>query len=261
MATASLDGVWAKLRRAEAQLDEFQAILTAYIKQYEYTFARDKQPREGGWYHVRVVMPDPPLDYGVLVGEYIHNLRSSLDHTVWQLVILNGRRPRGSNQFPVARSLAGWRKALCRHQLLGVSSQHAALIRRFQPFHRGDRAKYHPLATLTSLSNEDKHRIVHAASLAVIAADLEITLKIDPPVAAHQIEVFPGSVIDGADLFRFRSWPLPGQDPMMDRHVNMEIKLPTRVLFGRQRIGWIDLHRLGRVVTEIVQAVAPDFPS
>ena len=35
--------------------------------------------------------PEPsPLHLGVIVGDFLHNLRCVLDHLVWQLVVLNG---------------------------------------------------------------------------------------------------------------------------------------------------------------------------
>jgi hypothetical protein len=48
----------------------------------------------------------------VILGEIIHDLRSSLDHVVWQLVIANGSLPGYWNQFPIFSegSLAGWVK-------------------------------------------------------------------------------------------------------------------------------------------------------
>ncbi|HWY89805.1 MAG TPA: hypothetical protein VNY31_03965 [Solirubrobacteraceae bacterium] len=46
--------------------------------------------------------PDPPPHLGVIVGDFLHDLRCVLDHLVWQLVLLNGRKPndRTSSRSP-----------------------------------------------------------------------------------------------------------------------------------------------------------------
>jgi hypothetical protein len=41
-----------------------------------------------------------PLRLGVIVGDFLHNLRCVLDHLVWQLVLSNGQTPSVRNQFP-----------------------------------------------------------------------------------------------------------------------------------------------------------------
>src|SRR5262245_38750186 len=114
---ATLDGVWAKLARAEEHLitlaDEIKAFIT-----------RDPQPfglsvpqfdPVTGWYIVyAIVDEDPPERLGVILGDVLHNTRSALDHLVWQLVILNRGTPKGGargNAFPAARTEDAWRTA------------------------------------------------------------------------------------------------------------------------------------------------------
>jgi len=44
---------------------------------------------------------DNPERLGVLLGDWAHNLRSALDHLMWQLVILYGGTPNRRTQFPI----------------------------------------------------------------------------------------------------------------------------------------------------------------
>jgi hypothetical protein len=105
--------------------------------------------------------PEPsPLHLGVIVGDFLHNLRCVLDHLVWQLVELNGQEPTRQNQFPIFDSPEAYEKAAGRY-LRGVAPDHMALIETFQPYHLGPNAAYHSLAVLRELSNIDKHRFVH----------------------------------------------------------------------------------------------------
>jgi len=162
---ATLDGVWAKLARAEEHLITLADEIKAFI-------ARDPQPfglsvpqfdSVTGWYIVyAIVDEEPPERLGVILGDVLHNTRSALDHLVWQLVILNGGTPKGGaggNAFPIARSETAWRTAQER-QLAGVAEAHRKTIEKTQPF-KVDNPDRSPLAWLQFLSNTDKHQIVH----------------------------------------------------------------------------------------------------
>jgi hypothetical protein len=105
--------------------------------------------------------PEPsPLHLGVIVGDFLHNLRCVLDHLVWQLVVLNGQEPSDHNQFPIFDTPDAYKKKAGRY-LRGIAADHRALVETFQPYHLGDDAASHYLAVLRDLSNIDKHRFVH----------------------------------------------------------------------------------------------------
>ena len=44
-----------------------------------------------------------PVQYSIRVGEIAYNLRSALDHLVWQLVQSNGQHPDSYNESPIFR--------------------------------------------------------------------------------------------------------------------------------------------------------------
>ena len=49
--------------------------------------------------------------WGVLIGEILHNLRSALDHLIWQLVILETGAPPTTTKtaFPIFETAAGYK--------------------------------------------------------------------------------------------------------------------------------------------------------
>ena len=60
--------------------------------------------------------------WAVILGDAVHNLRSALDHLIWQLVLLDtGKDGSNEHQFPVASS--GERRILEHRQ--GRWSEHA----------------------------------------------------------------------------------------------------------------------------------------
>lgn len=106
------------------------------------------------------------LRYSTLVGNCVHNLRSTLDHIVAQLVVASGAQVRRSNQFPIAESDEEYRKQAAR-MLVGVRGELRAAVEGCQPYNDPgtDPSTPHPLLVLKEMSNLDKHQIINAVQL------------------------------------------------------------------------------------------------
>jgi hypothetical protein len=116
---------------------------------------------------VDAIAPPPPV-LGVLLGELVHNLRSSLDHLVWQLALLDREEPFPLLQYPIVSKPEDW-LSKAKQQLKDVRAGAVELIEQTQPYHWPHSTKYgeHPLAVLRDLSNEDKHRVILSTVMAV----------------------------------------------------------------------------------------------
>lgn len=101
-----------------------------------------------------------PLHFGVILGDFLHNLRGVLDHVIWQLVLLNGNEPTRANAFPICDTQEDFDK-LAKRNLRGLTDDQRALVQEYQPYRLGDEARRHFLAVLRDLSNTDKHQFVH----------------------------------------------------------------------------------------------------
>jgi len=107
----------------------------------------------------------PPKRFSVEAGNIVHQLRSTLDNIVWQLVILNRREPRAGrwgNCFPILLDLdpdESFGKKTS-NSLRGVKGTHRTAIQRLQPNERpgGVAPDENPIALLSDLSNRDKHQ-------------------------------------------------------------------------------------------------------
>ena len=99
-------------------------------------------------------------DCGLTIGDVIQNFRAALDYLAWDLV-RTGSTPRPVNprlvQFPMATSFKAFRGRLAT-QLPGVSTDFRAIIRRYQPYRRGEGPT--AIRWLCNLSNMDKHRVL-----------------------------------------------------------------------------------------------------
>jgi len=102
----------------------------------------------------------PPPHFGVILGDFLHNLRGVLDHVIWQLVVLNGHTPTRATSFPICDSRAEFDRRMKR-SLRGLTAEQQALVEEFQPYRLDGDPRDHMLAVLRDLSNTDKHQFVH----------------------------------------------------------------------------------------------------
>jgi len=109
-----------------------------------------------------------PLRFGVLSGEVVHQLRSSLDHLVTHFVSSEGETITRTHQFPIASTRKSYERQLARGCLASVPEAVQTVIERFQPYNAQD-PRVSELLAVQELNNSDKHRL-----LAVVAAATQI---------------------------------------------------------------------------------------
>ena len=162
-----LDGLRLKLKRAWDQLNAIEIDLRAFVKSnfYEPRIEFDAQSQVLT-IKVHIKKPPDPM-WGVKIGEIIHNLRSALDYSIWELYILNNLRApvAKQNQFPVFETEAGFNKRGMGKFLDGIAPRAVALIKSEQPFPECDGGTGEgiksPLWHLKELSDADKHRTIN----------------------------------------------------------------------------------------------------
>jgi hypothetical protein len=142
------------------------------------------------------VLGEPPIDeWGAIIGDVVHNLRSALDHLVWQLTIAEGHTPppnpipkRGLGSewrdigFPIyvkphptdyLGNLIPWTGAKDLQSLWGIGPRLRAEFQGLQPFVTGQNPTKEPLAILDELWNIDRHRHLHPTLFYVGLHDVE----------------------------------------------------------------------------------------
>jgi hypothetical protein len=108
--------------------------------------------------------PKPrPLDptLGLIVGDCIHNLRSCLDHLVYQLAILNGAGPDAASKtsFPIYLRQKVFQDVIADKVAPFVHATAIAEIEKLQPYKTLDPENC-TLWKLSQLDNIDKHRLL-----------------------------------------------------------------------------------------------------
>ena len=125
----------------------------------------------------KVGRADPlPSSLSLLAGDVIHNLRSALDHLIYQLVIANGAKPDTSTAFPLWRTKALF-MAKCPGSAKGMSQKAFDILYGLKPYKRGNPS----LWTLHRLDIIDKRRLL----LAVAEAHRNTIIDLGPTLEAQ----------------------------------------------------------------------------
>ncbi len=126
----------------------------------------------GDIYRGRLVVdrgyPVAPISFASRFGDILHNYRSVLDHIAWQLVLHGSSWPLPDDwaearvQFPTYDTPDLFDKNVAR-RLPGASPAAIDYIRERYQYDTGANPTNNALLALAKLSNEDKHRSLHAS--------------------------------------------------------------------------------------------------
>lgn len=110
---------------------------------------------DGGppWAQSQVSIPLPPEMTAALIGDIIHNLRTSLDHMASELARLNQQSDKGV-YFPFAENVHGLEEQIRNKNFRRCGRDAVDLLRTFRPY-RGGNAE---LRAIHDLDVTDKHR-------------------------------------------------------------------------------------------------------
>jgi hypothetical protein len=169
MAQHPLAGVITKLRNADNHLHRLQAETLSYLQEGSPNAAIasevDTNDRTRGRLRLKVLR-EPPLKLAAIAGDVVHNVRSSLDYIVEELVKREGKTPSVQHQFPICVKADSFKSELGKGRLHGVDRRAVKAIEGFQPYQvKAEARSRHPLLHLHRLSNRDKHHMLAIAAL------------------------------------------------------------------------------------------------
>lgn len=168
---SGFEGAQGKIVRVRYQLRDLKQRFEDFAGAHPYrvTDKFELRPGEqiGDYSFILESIAIPKREWGVLIGEIIHNLRSALDHTIWA----SAKKPTDETQFPIFTRRCDWEKKADK-MIATVPKNVLALIEKTQPYNspEGTDPRQHLLAVLNRLSNYDKHRLLHTAALSVHGA-------------------------------------------------------------------------------------------
>jgi hypothetical protein len=135
------------------------------------------------FYRLRFVEPIP-VDWAVILGEAIHDLRSALDQCVYWLTVDWTGKPRKGSSFPVCIRSSSYAGA--KQKIKGIGPGPQAFIEALQPYPQRYRRFYcRDLRTVHDLWNQDKHRLVHLWGLRFAEPQLSLPYHVAKDSGFH----------------------------------------------------------------------------
>lgn len=228
---SGFEGAVGKVARVRYQLRELSERFRTFAESHPYRLREELgPPGADGLCDYSFVVDSvslPKREWGVLIGEIVHNLHSALDHAVYAAAA----EPSRKTQFPIVAKREDWPRQLA-VQLRSVPDEIVEQIERLQPFHAEPPStpEHHLLAILNRLSNMDKHRLLHTAALTLEGALPRFEVGSDVAFG-EQKKVSTGRLEEGTVLARLMIRP-SGPNPTVKMHGEFELNVvftdPTR---------------------------------
>jgi hypothetical protein len=248
---------WLKFQRAEKHMVDINEEARRYAESHPYNVTRirlpDSKKQLRGRFHI-TEQPDPMI--AVMLGDFVHNLRSALDYVVVASV---PKQRRKSASFPVL-----FQDIFARHEngdfmvhdasqresfetaIKGLHPKARAFIISVQPYNVGDIAHLITLGLITRLENADKHRQLITIGCGGKDCTLDFTARgLPKPIRYHrpldtatQI-LYDDTVIpfDLAPDWPAEGMPRPDGSFIQPSDMEMHLTVTAKILVKVTRVG------------------------
>ncbi|SEE78718.1 hypothetical protein [Ruania alba] len=192
-------GCWQRLDRAARHREDGIRLWNEYLETHPYDYTVIN--KHDGTYVGRVIQEAPvPAELGILIGEWLYNLRAALDNVIWATAAyVAGTIPPPKQhvlQYPIYDTEGAWTRNL--YRIAGLGDHHQRMLHQMQPYKSDVDANY--LGWVNRLARDDRHR--HPNAITSYIADLRPVVAL-PPGARATLQ-FGDRIIDNgaADCVR-----------------------------------------------------------
>lgn len=216
-----------KLAHANTHFTALGDEVRTFLAQNEPEMVVEYDPTTG-WQSVRIVaIPELPRDWGVILGDALHDCRSALDNTVASLVRLAAGEPTRSSEFPILVNPRGGPEQPLLTALTGVLHVYQEPVRAAQPYLVGADRDQHPLAILQALSNADKHRVVHVATITPTEGAYRLGTTVGNEIAEQRQSEGGLALTPGTEIVQVRTAPDPEAPVAVEMKFGVDIGFAT----------------------------------
>lgn len=249
-----------KLARASRHLRALDRLVAHYesLSPYvmEYRLNTDRSVYEG-----RMIEQVKPLpDFGIVIGEIVYQLRSALDHVIYEFSVPNFpetvpelRKAERVPQFPLFLDdpTDGGKKPFDDRHLRFVAPPVLQLVGSYQPYLRWPGEQVHPLAVLEALNIRDKHRLI-------VPAATDIALATEPyrPEGSTWTTRTQGDNREVYVEIPVESYPEQDFDPIVSYHLVIRVQVSNDF---REGLSSVNIGYLRRIYNFVVDTVIPSF--
>jgi hypothetical protein len=261
-----LDLIAVKVERAQEHLASLSAEVQLYLESKPYAVSAKRDPESRRLiYFVASVRPTPQR-LSALLGDTIHNLRSALDHLVYQIVwVGTGKSPSSHVYFPIADDRTKYLEQR-RRQLKGAQPAAVATLDALNPYKGGN----DELWQLHKLNNVDKHRVLITAGSAFqsvnigahMGREMRKHLALSPMGEKFSEMPLLDLFIRPAD----RMFPLKADDELFidgpDAELNDKLEFRFEVAFGEPGVAFgVPIVETLASLVKLVASIPPKFES
>jgi len=157
MTDDSFDACWYRWERADSRRREMVTVWNDYVDRQTHEC---RLVHQGQGVHILQVIENEPIpeDFAVLFGEWLYDLRASLDYVIWAAATYaSGTLPpanEGVLQYPIYDDEAAWTRNL--YRIKGLPEHQQERLRMMQPFASDPDANF--LGWINRLARIDRHR-------------------------------------------------------------------------------------------------------
>lgn len=149
------------MKNSITKLNHAKKILIRFEKEYKdfisknYKLIKEEDKTTGGFFIKLSVKQQLPEEWGPIIGDIIHNTRSSLDLLITDLLHVNGKEPTAKSAFPIFETEKDFLKGM-ETKIEGITEEACEIIKKMRPYKEGN-LKFWQLHKLDII---DKHRII-----------------------------------------------------------------------------------------------------
>jgi len=191
-----------KLQRAQDHLSDIHKETRRYTNSHPYDVERriKGSRQEKRWDYIVHITEEPRIDTALLFGDFVHNLRSAIDHIFWACI---PSKERGTHtSFPIETD-DPWRvnaegafvfdkkrRERFSQQTRGMDDEAVTIVKDLQPYKFPEPANM-ALAMISAFDNADKHKRLILFGSGIINAHVSLTypdgqtlsgVRVDPTI-------------------------------------------------------------------------------
>src|SRR6185312_12334861 len=175
-------GAMLKLERAKHHINDLNAKIGAFFDGYSIAVFDNAETCERSVF----LKADKPIpaEFSVIIGDAVHNLRTTLDHMTYEIISPYGPPNPDQVQFPFAPNEKALKSALAQRQIHLAGKDIVTKFRELKPYPGGNDL----LHGLHKLDIFDKHALIFSivGVLGLNALDLQ-QLGPDAPIAPNEV--------------------------------------------------------------------------
>lgn len=143
-----------KIARANRHIRDLENIFEVFISSNPYKVVFDKNPQNMNWAISADFEEKIPVETSAIIGDAIHNLRSSLDHLAALAIRIGGQEPGFRNSFPIYPNQATFDTGYA-EKLTGAPREFVEFVVGLNPHGENPASNIYPVGKLNNLDKHD----------------------------------------------------------------------------------------------------------